>query len=194
MKKAKPVKRKDGKPTRAQRSKTNSASFKQAKRDLSMYMPPVARARYQAIIDEMAKGGKLDTPVEQQKAVLSLIIGGLSLRWAREIVGVTHYQWHTWLAESEDLKKEYVLSKDERAEAWADDIMEDAESANAFNVNAVRLRIETKKWLMGKNSGRYADKQIISGDPDNPIGVITASMPVSEAQAIYRQLKDRVKA
>jgi hypothetical protein len=192
--KKKTVKRKDGKPTRAQRSKSNSAGFKQSKRDMSMYMPPVARARYQAIIDDMKRGGSLDTPVDQQKAVLSLIIGGLSLRWAREIVGVTHHQWHTWLAESEDLKKEYALAKDERAEAWADDIMEDAESANAFNVQAVRLRIETKKWLMGKNSGRYADKQIISGDPENPIAIITASMPVTEAQSVYRQLKDRVKA
>jgi hypothetical protein len=159
--KKKPAKRKDGKPTRRDKSAANKSSFARSKKDFKLYMPPSARARYQAIIDEMKREGKIESPEEQQKAILSLVIGGLSLRWAREIVGVTHWQWHQWLHSSEELKKEYNLAKEERTEAWADDIMEDAEAANAFNAQAVRLRIETKKWLMGKHSGRYADKVVL---------------------------------
>lgn len=183
--KRKPVKRKDGKPTRREKSAANKSSYARSKKDFKLYMPPSARARYQAIIDEMKRDGAIDTPVDQQKAILSLVIGGLSLRWAREIVGVSHVKWHEWLHADEDLKKEYNLAKEERTEAWADDIMEDAEQANAFNAQAVRLRIETKKWLMGKHSGRYADKTIVAGDPENPLHAITTSMPIEQAQALY---------
>jgi hypothetical protein len=87
------------------------------------------------------------------------------------------------------LRKEYNLAKEERTEAWADDIMEDAEQANAFNVQAIRLRIETKKWLMGKNSGRYADKVVLAGDPANPLRTITREMSQEEAQESYAQMK-----
>jgi hypothetical protein len=181
----KPAKRKDGKPTRATKRRVNQASFAAGKKKLKDYMPPVARARYQAIVDELNKGGELATEQAKQQAILSLIVGGLSLRWAREIVGVTHWAWHQWLHADEDLKKEYAQAKEERTEAWADDIMDDAESANAFNVQAVRLRIETKKWLMGKHSGRYADKMVVAGDPENPLHQITTNMPIEEAQALY---------
>lgn len=186
--KTKPVKRKDGKPTRSDRRAANQSSFRQAKKDFSLYMPPSARARYSLIIEEL-KRQSIVTDEQKQGAILSLIIGGLSLRWAREIVGVSHYQWHQWLHENEALKKEYTLAKDERSEAWADDIMEDAEGANAFNAQAIRLRIETKKWLMGKNSGRYADKVVLAGDKENPIRTITASMSPEEAQEAYNEMK-----
>lgn len=184
----KPVKRRDGKPTRAQRRKVNQSSFKQAKRDFSLYMPPSACARYKLIIEEL-KGKEITSDDQIKRAVLSLIIGGLSLRWAREIVGVSHYQWHLWLHEDEDLAKQYNKAKDERSEAWADDIMEDAESANAFNAQAVRLRIDTKKWLMGKNSGRYADKVVLAGDKDNPIQTVTREMSAEESQEAYQAMK-----
>lgn len=184
--------RKDGKPTRRDKSAANKSNYAKAKKDFSLYMPPSARARYTAVIEEMKREGKIETPEEQQKAVLSLIIGGLSLRWARETVGVAHWKWHEWLRDSADLKKEYQLAKEERTEAWADDIMEDAESANAFNAQAVRLRIETKKWLMGKHSGRYADKVVIAGDPENPVRTINANLPQQEAAELYRAMKDYV--
>jgi hypothetical protein len=187
--KRKPVKRKDGRPTRADKSRVNKAAFSQSKKDFKLYMPPSARARYEAMIDQMKAEGKIEGPVEQQKAILSLVIGGLSLRWAREIVGVRHGVWHEWLRDNEELRKEYNLAKEERTEAWADDIMEDAEQANAFNVQAIRLRIETKKWLMGKNSGRYADKVVLAGDPANPLRTITREMSQEEAQESYAQMK-----
>jgi hypothetical protein len=127
--KKKPAKRRTESPRGAIRARPISRAFARSKKDFKLYMPPSARARYQAMIDEMKREGKIESPEEQQKAILSLVIGGLSLRWAREIVGVTHWQWHQWLHSSEELKKEYNLAKEERTEAWADDIMEDAEAS-----------------------------------------------------------------
>jgi hypothetical protein len=183
------VKRKDGRPTRRERRKANKSNYAQAKKDFSLYMPPVARARYKIIIEEIDKHGPLSDDEAKRRAVLSLIAGGLSLRWAREVCGVKHMEWHQWLVDIEGLQKEYNTAKEERTEAWADDIMDDAESANAFNAQAVRLRIETKKWLMGKNSGRYADKVVIAGDRENPLTAITREMTPEEAQEAYNQMK-----
>jgi hypothetical protein len=183
-------KRKDGKPTRADKRARNQADYAKTKKDFSLYMPPSARARYKVIIDALAEK-KIESKADKQQAVIALIIGGLSLRWAREIVGVDHMEWHRWLAENEELKKDYTLAKEERTEAWADDIMEDAEQANAFNAQAIRLRIETKKWLMGKHSGRYADKVVLAGDKDNPIRTINENATPDEAQKAYREMMGR---
>jgi hypothetical protein len=184
-------KRKDGKPTRAEKRARNQSDYAKSKKDFSLYMPPSARARYKIIIDAI-KNKQIETDADRQQAVIALIIGGLSLRWAREIVGVEHMEWHRWLAANEELKKNYQLAKEERTEAWADDIMEDAEAANAFNAQAVRLRIETKKWLMGKHSGRYADKVVIAGDKENPLTMVTADMTAEQSQEAYNNLKRHV--
>lgn len=186
-----PLKRRDGKPTRLDRSKANKSNFKQARKDFSLYLPPNARLRYGAVI-EAAQKGDLETPHAIQQAVLSLIVAGCGLRVAREAVGVTHYQWHIWIRGDEDLHKQYVKAKDDRSEAWADDIMEDAEAANAFNAGAMKLRIDTKKWLMGKNSGRYADKVVVAGDPTAPLTHVTREMSAEEAQESYQAMKKHV--
>jgi hypothetical protein len=188
--KRKPVKRKDGQPTRSEKSAVNKAAYKAAQEALARYVPPSAQNQMQAIIDEMKAGGELKTDVEKQQAILSLIVAGLPLRRAREVVGVPHMHWHRWLKASDELKNEYTLAKEERTEAWADDIHEDAMSANAFNVQAVRLRIETKKWLMAKQSGRYADKTVIAGDPTAPLHHIHSAMTAQEAQEHYRRAKE----
>lgn len=180
--------RKDGKPTRRDRTKANSSSFRNAKREFSLYIPASVAARYEGLLREV-RAGAIKTDEDKQKAILSLIMGGMPLRRSREVVDVTHYMWHSWLADSEQLRKDYALAKDERTEAWADDIVEDAESANAFNVQAVRLRIETKKWLMGKNSGRYADKVVLAGDPNAPLHHVSREMTAEEAQEAYAAMK-----
>jgi hypothetical protein len=184
----KPVKRKDGKPTRADKRKGNQSKFAKAKKDFSLYLPPNAQLRYAGIIEQVRKG-ELNTDHDIQQAVLSLIVEGCSLRVAREALDVTFYQWHVWLRENEELHRQYTKAKDDRSESWADDIMEDAESANAFNVQAVRLRIDTKKWLMGKNSGRYADRVVVAGDPSAPIQTVTREMTAEESQEAYQAMK-----
>lgn len=186
--KRKPVKRKDGKKTRREKSVENRSAFRKAKKDFSLYLPPNALLRYGAVVAE-AQAGDLSTPEAQQQAVLSLIVAGCGLRVAREAVGVTHYQWHIWIRTDEDLHKQYISAKDDRSEAWADDIVEDSEAANAFNAQAMRLRIETKKWLMGKNSGRYADRVVLAGDKENPIQSVTREMTAEEAQESYQAMK-----
>lgn len=186
--KRKSVKRKDGKPTKADKSKVNKSQFAKAKKDFSLYLPPNAQMRYASIINQVRKG-ELKTDHDVQQAVLTLIVAGCGLRVAREAVGVTHYQWHVWLRENEELHQQYLKAKDDRSEAWADDIVEDAEGANAFNVQAIRLRIDTKKWLMGKNSGRYADRVVLAGDRENPIQAVTRTMTAEEAQEAYAAMK-----
>jgi hypothetical protein len=187
-KRATTAKRKDGKPTRADKRKVNKSEFAKARKDYSLYLPPNAHLRYASIIDQV-RSGELKTDDDIQQAVLTLIVAGCGLRVAREAVGVTHYQWHVWLRDNEDLHKQYLKAKDDRSESWADDIMEDAEGANAFNVQALRLRIDTKKWLMGKNSGRYADRVVVAGDPGAPLQTVTREMTAEEAQEAYQAMK-----
>lgn len=187
-KRATTTKRKDGKPSRADKRKVNQAKSRKVQKDYSLYLPPNAQLRYAAIIEQVRKG-ELKTDQDIQQAVLSLIVAGCSLRVAREALDVTFYRWHLWLREDEDLHKQYLKAKDDRSESWADDIMEDAEGANAFNVQAVRLRIDTKKWLMGKNSGRYADRVVVAGDPGAPLTTVTREMTAEESQEAYAAMK-----
>ena len=67
-----------------------------------------------------------------------------------------------WLDENESFANQYARACNERVEAFREDIKDIADEAvgqDAAGVQAAKLRIETRKWLMGKaNPKKYGDR------------------------------------
>jgi hypothetical protein len=97
------------------------------------------------------------------------------------------YLYRDLLPHDEDFSKQYARAFELRNEYWAEEMAEIADDArndwmtrtygdteidvpNPEVVNRSKLRIETRKRLMGKSlPKKYGDKTIVSGDADNPI-------------------------
>lgn len=59
----------------------------------------------------------------------------------------TFWEWckaHEWLA------NEYARAEEQRGQVLANELLELADTADAQNVNAVRLQVDTRKWLASK--------------------------------------------
>lgn len=80
-----------------------------------------------------------------------------------------------WLREHDEFAKQYARATEERAEAFAEDILVDAENApnvvlgidksDNARVNAVKIKIDTKKWLMAKmKPKKYGEKLDLTSD------------------------------
>lgn len=81
-----------------------------------------------------------------------------------------------WLRERAEFAEQYARATKERSEAFAEDILEDAENIQTVivggedrsdnaRVNAVKIKIDTKKWLMSKiQPKKYGDKLDLTSD------------------------------
>lgn len=98
-----------------------------------------------------------------------------------------------WLANPDykTFREQYARAKEAGIEALAEDILDIADDATndwmerkdsngenigwQFNGEAARrsqIRIDARKWLLSKLAPKkYGDKQIIGGDPDNPVQI-----------------------
>ena len=67
-----------------------------------------------------------------------------------------------WLRDNQDFAQGYSRACEQRAIAWGEEIIEIADHAEADDAIAVqraRLKIDARKWLMGKaNPKKYGDK------------------------------------
>lgn len=92
-----------------------------------------------------------------------------------------------WIDADEEKAKQYARATEIRAEAIFDDILSIADQnekdtyINDFGIEVVnndviqrsRLRIDARKWVLGKmNPKKYGDKTILSGDKENPLEVL----------------------
>ena len=81
----------------------------------------------------------------------------------------------------------YARAREIQAEGFVDELTDLADSATPENANAARLRVETRKWIVGKIlSKKYGDK---------PAGINTSvivhnHIPVER----QKQLQERMKA
>jgi hypothetical protein len=113
----------------------------------------------------------------------------LSLRKACQREDVPPSRLCAWLDQNQELAEHYARARDELI-AWhdqeiediADSVELDAENAAVTQaaVAVAKLRIDTRKWLRGKQlPRRYGDRQTLAGDPDAPLGVVLAK-PVKQ--------------
>jgi len=100
-----------------------------------------------------------------------------------------------WALTREDFRPMYIRAREERAERWADEIVEIADHArNDYmerefgkvvdheHINRSRLRIDTRKWLMSRIlPGKYGDKIELAGNRDNPLVIETTPRDMSKA-------------
>lgn len=77
-----------------------------------------------------------------------------------------------WMIEDAELAANYARARELRADARADRIDEITSMIidGKLDPQAAKVIIDAEKWLAGKEQPKkYGDKQIISGDPDNPV-------------------------
>lgn len=116
---------------------------------------------------------------EEKTKVLDLIAEGLSLRQIEAIDGMPNKSTViSWVASDTEFHKRYARAKEMQAEVYAEEIIDIADDArndwmerldkeekgigwqlNGEHVQRSRLRIESRKWLMGKlKPKKYGDK------------------------------------
>lgn len=128
---------------------------------------------------------------ETANAICELIAEGFTIRQicAREDMpsSTTIFRW---IADNAEFREQYARAKDSQLERMADELVdiaedgsndwEERESKNgstyiALNKEAIersRLRIDTRKWLLGKlKPKKYGDKITHQGDSDHPFVV-----------------------
>jgi hypothetical protein len=112
-----------------------------------------------------------------------------------------------WLVKNELFRQQYALAREAQQELHHEDIKEIADDCtddvvtlmgnddgelgriNQSAIARARLRIETRKWIMGRMSPKkYGDKTVLSNDPENPLPptsvtvAVTADLIKSELQ------------
>ena len=124
-----------------------------------------------------------------------MIMEGYTLRQISETKGMPNKSTICrWLAsDNKEFQDQYAHAKEFQADMMAEEIIdiaddgandwEERESKNGNTFIALngehfgrsKIRIEARKWLMGKmKPKKYGDRQIIAGDKDNPIAIVPA--------------------
>lgn len=80
---------------------------------------------------------------------------------------------YKWLRLNEDFAQQYAHARKDWADAQVEKIIEIADGTDAPDQK--RVRIDTRKWAMGKLNGKYSDKlKHVGGDEgDAPIRTVT---------------------
>lgn len=106
-----------------------------------------------------------------------------------------------WFREDELLTQQYARAKEQQADYMAEEMIDIADDGRndymAENGNTVldhehiqrsKLRIEARKWLMGKlRPKKYGDKLAIGGDDDMPAIKQSVDVKMTPAEA-YREI------
>lgn len=131
----------------------------------------------------------LSTMEDKVDEVCNIIADGSTTRQACAVVGMTTREFTRMRRDDfHDLQRKYDIACAERAEMWSDDIIDEALDASHDDFQGQRIRIETKKWLMGKTAPRFSDKKthVVEGGV-NPIRQVTVNMSLEEAQRTYAE-------
>jgi|688.fasta_scaffold159948_1 hypothetical protein len=111
------------------------------------------------------------------------IAQGEPLRDVLKDLRISSNTWSSWVSLSAEHELQYTHATDERADKIFEDMIKIADDAsqdllatdrgeigNMVKVQRDRLRIETRKWALGKlKPKKFSDKLTLQGDADNPI-------------------------
>lgn len=111
-----------------------------------------AAERHKELI-KRERGRPSDYTEEQANSICVWIAEGRSLRsWCR----ANNREMHTvykWLSDNKDFMQRYARAHDDRADSLADelvDIADESQFGTLEQIQAARLRIETRKWIAAK--------------------------------------------
>lgn len=109
------------------------------------------------------------------------IIEGLSLRSICALPDMpTMKTILNWVDRHEEFLQQYTCARRMQADIKFDDLKDLAKTANADNVQCVKLQIDTAKWELSKTlPKKYGDKIDVglSGKVDSTINVVTRAIP-----------------
>ena len=105
--------------------------------------------------------------------VFKSLAEGETLRNLAKKHGFNRGWFHHVVTKDKDLSSLYARAREAQCEAWADEIIAEADAADdRKNVNSARLRIDAKKWIMARLHPRvFGDRveQVSSGQVDHVI-------------------------
>ena len=106
---------------------------------------------------------------EIAEAVCQGMASGKSLREVCRGLEIAESTVREWVIDDRDgFAAQYARARELQCEAMADEIREIADTANdAVNIQAARLRVDTRKWLLSKVAPkRFGDKLAVGGAED----------------------------
>jgi hypothetical protein len=129
--------------------------------------------------------------------VLKRISEGETLRSLAFELKFNRGDWHRMQVEDEGFHSRYARAREAQIEAWADEILADADDSHrdtmtltrrdgtAYEapdnewINRSRLRVDTRKWLMSKLAPKkFSDKLALTGaDGSGPVEITCKGMP-----------------
>lgn len=189
--------KKNGEPTRKEKSEANKAAYEKTRKQIGKHRPRAAREYVPPPREELPpeetngqvlarkRGNRTDEDCANE--ILDRVACGDTLTDALEMVGLSMTQWRGWKVNDRfDLKRQYEFALECQAEAWADDLIKEAEAANEDTVQVCKLRIDTKKWLMGRNNIRFQERSnVVHSGSAAPAVTINMNMSAQEAAAEY---------
>lgn len=107
-----------------------------------------------------------------------------------------------WLRQSDEFRAQYARAREDQADAFADEILDIAddgrrdyvpdedghEVVDHDHIQRSKLRVETRKWLMGKMAPKkYGDRLQLANDPENPIGNMTDEQVEAKLAALMEK-------
>lgn len=105
---------------------------------------------------------------EQITDICDRIAEGNSLRAICRAKGLSESSVRRWFSQDPDAMAHSTRARELGCDALADECIELADEPGKDPADK-RIRIDTRLRLIGKWSQRYADKRVISGDPENPL-------------------------
>lgn len=154
---------------------------------------PAKKAAPPAAKPEKHPGGRPSTFTQQvADAICARIAIGEPVRHICLTEGMPEERtFYRWLLKSEEFRQQYAHAKEAQAERFAEELIEIADDAsndwmerldkdavpigwmlNADHVQRSRLRVDARKWLMGKmKPKKYGDSTTLKGDEAAPIPV-----------------------
>lgn len=101
---------------------------------------------------------------EEGDAICSWIAQGKSLRSYCRLEGRAIDTIYRWLRERPDFRERYARAHDDRADSLADeltDIADEVSAASMEEIQAAKLRIETRKWIASKlKPTKWGEQQV----------------------------------
>jgi hypothetical protein len=130
------------------------------------------------------------------QSILNQIASGSTMRRACKDHGVAHSTFWDAVDQDEALSGQYARAINCGCDAQADEILDLADSAQGLDndgVQAVRLAVDSRKWLLSKRSRKYADKitQELTGMNGGPLATAVTVSYVPAALSVQRALPDK---
>ena len=87
-------------------------------------------------------------------------------------IGICIDTFYEWLKKDPTFSESYARACEIRADLKFESLEELADGATPENYNAIRLKVDTKKWILAKmNAVKYGDKQTVEHKGTAPISI-----------------------